>query len=114
MAKNAQLLKALNTAAHKPTPAPAAPESPADPAYYKAPSREGKLHVSAWLDPQFKKSLRAIQMAHPEKTLQDLFSEALNDMFEKYDVPVVSEDRKPAAPPLPHRASARRPQGQPR
>lgn len=58
----------------------------------RAPSREGKLHISAWLLPAFKVSLRAVQMKHPEKTLQDLFSEALNDLFAKYNVPTVRED----------------------
>lgn len=57
-----------------------------------APSREGKLHVSAWLSPGYKVSLRAIQMKFPQKRLQDLFSEALNDLFAKHNVPTVRED----------------------
>jgi hypothetical protein len=28
-----------------------------------------------------------IQSAHPEKTIQDLLAEALNDLFAKYNVP---------------------------
>ena len=89
MAKNHALFDAI-TKAGKPETAPAPTETPADLGYYKAPSREGKLHVSAWLSPDYKVSLRAIQMKFPNRSLQDLFSEALNDMFEKYDVPVVS------------------------
>ena len=98
MTKSHALLNALNNASAKPVAqAKRAQATPAEsePAYYKAPSREGKLHVSAWLPPAYKISLRAIQMKFPNTSLQDLFSEALNDMFEKYDVPVVSEDRKP-------------------
>ena len=74
----------------KPAPVVAAPEPAA--AYYKAPSRAGKLHISAWLPPDYKTSLRAIQVKHPERNLQDLFSEALNDLFNKYNVPVVREE----------------------
>ncbi len=73
----------------KPAPVAAAPEAAA---YSKAPSRAGKLHVSAWLPPDCKTSLRAIQVKHPERNLQDLFSEALNDLFNKYNVPVVREE----------------------
>jgi hypothetical protein len=58
----------------------------------RAPSREGKLHISAWLEPDYKISLRAIQMKDPQKSLQDLFSEALNDLFAKHNVPTVRKD----------------------
>jgi hypothetical protein len=71
--------------------APVAAPAPAA-TYYKAPSRAGKLHVSAWLPADYKTSLRAIQVKHPEKSLQDLFSEALNDLYSKYNVPVVREE----------------------
>ena len=67
-------------------------EQPADTApsrSQRAPSREGKLHISAWLEPDYKISLRAIQMKDPQKSLQDLFGEALNDLFAKYNVPTV-------------------------
>jgi hypothetical protein len=72
-------------------PAAIAPPEPAV-TYYKAPSRAGKLHVSAWLSADYKTSLRAIQMKHPEKSLQVLLSEALNDLYGKYNVPVVREE----------------------
>jgi len=72
-------------------PAPVAAAAPAA-AYYKAPSRAGKLHISAWLSPDYKTSLRAVQMKHPDKNLQSLLMEALNDLFGKYNVPVVREE----------------------
>jgi len=50
------------------------------------------MHISAWLSADYKTSLRAIQMKQPNSTLQDLLSEALNDLFSKYNVPVVRED----------------------
>jgi hypothetical protein len=90
MAKNvAALTAALKKPAPTLTPHPA--EEPAA-APYKAPSRAGKLHLSAWLSPDYKSSLRAIQMKEPNKSLQDLFSEALNDLFQKYNVPTIRED----------------------
>lgn len=55
----------------------------------RPPSRQGKVHLSGWFDPQYKTSIRAIQMQHPDKTTQDLLSEALNMLYAKYNVPFV-------------------------
>ena len=71
---------------------PAPPQNDTARNYYTAPSRAGKLHMSAWLSPAFKSSLLAIRLKHPEKNFQDLYIEALNDLFTKYNVPVVRED----------------------
>jgi hypothetical protein len=57
---------------------------------YKAPSREGKTPITAFLSPDFKSGLRLIQ-AKRGGTVQDLMAEALNDLFTKYHVPTVSE-----------------------
>ena len=54
-------------------------------------SREGKVNVSAWLNPAFKRSLRMVQ-ARTDKKLEPLMAEALNDLFQKYDVPQIRED----------------------
>lgn len=54
-------------------------------------SREGKVNVSAWLDPAFKRSLRMVQ-AVTDKKLEPLLAEALNDLFQKYDVPQIREN----------------------
>jgi len=83
-------LSTLRNALREKPAAVATPEPVAT--YYKAPSRAGKLHVSAWLSADYKTSLRAIQMKHPEKSLQVLLSEALNDLYAKYNVPVVREE----------------------
>lgn len=53
-----------------------------------AKGREGKIHVGAYLDPAFRKSLR-MEQAQTDSDMQELLSEALNDMFRKYNVPVV-------------------------
>jgi hypothetical protein len=60
----------------------------------KAGSRSGKIHVGAWLSPDFKTSLRMVQIKTAksgERGFQDLVAEALNDLFAKYDVPTVGE-----------------------
>ena len=60
----------------------------------KTGSRSGKIHVGAWLPPEFKTSLRMVQIKTAkdgERGFQDLVAEALNDLFAKYDVPTVSE-----------------------
>lgn len=53
------------------------------------PDREGKSHLGGWFPRSFSSSLRLIQAKHPEKDLQSLFKEALNDLFAKYNVPTV-------------------------
>ena len=54
---------------------------------HKQPSRAGKVNVTGYFPPAVKSSFRMIQSAHPEKTIQDLLAEALNDLFAKYNVP---------------------------
>ena len=58
-------------------------------------SRNGKIHVGAWLPPEYKTSLRMIQIktggrGGAERGFQQLMAEALNDLFAKYDVPTVN------------------------
>lgn len=73
-------------------PAPDAPATGAGTADTARPaSRKGKVNVSAWLDPAFKRSLRMVQ-AVTDKKLEPLLAEALNDLFQKYDVPQIRED----------------------
>ena len=65
------------------------PPAPTD----RPPSRVGQVNISAWLNRDFKKSLRLVQARKVEKaSLQDLLAEALNDLFSKYDVPTVNQD----------------------
>jgi hypothetical protein len=70
-------------------PAADVPEAPAKP--YKAPSREGKIHIGAYLHPDFKRSLRLVQ-AQTEEDVQQLLSRALNDLFRAHNVPVIDQD----------------------
>lgn len=54
-------------------------------------SREGKVNISAWLNPDFKRSLRMVQ-AVTDKKLEVLMAEALNELFAKHNVPQIRED----------------------
>ena len=57
----------------------------------RPPSRVGQVNISAWMDGNFKASLRLVQARKGgSATLQDLLAEALNDLFVKYDVPTIS------------------------
>jgi hypothetical protein len=71
---------------------------PAPAAARKGSSREGKIHIGAYLDPHFRKSLRLIQ-AETLTDIQGLLAEALTDLFQKHGVaqrpehPPSSEER---------------------
>jgi hypothetical protein len=92
----AQLLRASGRAsASSAPPAPASPAAPAAPgtaasrpAPAKAPSREGLIHIGAYLHPDFKSSLRLVQ-ARTGKDIQSLLADALNDLFRAHNAPVV-------------------------
>lgn len=51
------------------------------------PGRVGKVNITGYFDPAVKKSLRLIQAHDPNRTVQDLLAEALNDLFAKHNVP---------------------------
>ncbi len=61
-----------------------------EPMTTKAPSCEGKIHIGAYLDPDFKTSLRLVQ-ARTGKNIQALLAEALNDLFRSHSAPVVDK-----------------------
>lgn len=65
---------------------PAAPEPVM--AKYRPPSRDGKQHIGAYLDPGFKTSLRLVQ-AQTGRDFHDILAESLNETFRRYKVPVV-------------------------
>jgi hypothetical protein len=70
-------------------PAATAPGTAASrPAPTKAPSREGLIHIGAYLHPDFKSSLRLVQ-ARTGKDIQSLLADALNELFRAHNAPVV-------------------------
>jgi hypothetical protein len=50
-------------------------------------NRQGRVVVSGWLPIEARSSFRLIQARHPEKLMQDLVTEAMDDLFAKYNVP---------------------------
>ncbi len=93
MSKVSTLQAQLEKASGK-TPAtaePAAVSQQAGSAAYKAPSREGKTHIGAYLHPDFKRSLRLVQ-AQTDEDAQTLIARALNELFRAHNVPVVDKE----------------------
>jgi hypothetical protein len=80
------MLAALEQQAKGPAPE-SAPAKAAPASAHKQPGRAGKVNVTGYFAPSVKSSFRMIQTAHPEKTIQGLLTEALNDLFAKYNVP---------------------------
>jgi hypothetical protein len=68
----------------------AAPKTP-ETASAKAPSREGKTHIGAYLHPDFKRSLMLVR-AHTGQDVQTLIAQALNDLFRAHNVPVIDHE----------------------
>jgi hypothetical protein len=58
---------------------------------YAPPSRAGKTNLTAYLSRDYKANMRLIQ-AKTGRSLQTLIAEALNDLFAKYDVPVIDHE----------------------
>jgi hypothetical protein len=89
MPKKTSLSDALAQAAHGHRSAKLKQEAPS--AGAKAPStkayRIGRVNVTGYFDPAVRQSIRLIQAKHPDRTVQDLLAEALNDLFAKYNVP---------------------------
>jgi hypothetical protein len=53
--------------------------------------RAGKVHLGAYLHPDFRKGFRMVQ-AQTDKDMQELIAEAFNELFRKYKVPVVDHN----------------------
>ena len=71
-------------------PEPVRASAAPPPASVKAPSREGKIHIGAYLHPDFKASLRLVQ-AQTGKDIQALLGQALNELFRAHNVPVIDQ-----------------------
>ncbi|HXL66010.1 MAG TPA: ribbon-helix-helix domain-containing protein [Xanthobacteraceae bacterium] len=81
--------KRATVAASAPEPVAVAPAPAAK--TVKAPSREGKIHIGAYLHPDFKRSLRMVQ-AQTGMDIQALIALALNDLFRGHNVPVIDQE----------------------
>lgn len=85
--KRGNMQAALLKQAKGPEPEPHAAKPRNAALRYPQPGRVGKVNVTGYFVPAVKSSFRQIQVAHPDKTIQDLLAEALNDLFAKYNVP---------------------------
>ena len=94
MPKKTPLIDALAQAAHgvgsAKLPPSAAPKQ-VGAATGAKPYRAGRVNITGYFDPAVKQSIRLIQSKHPDRTVQDLLAEALNDLFAKYNVPQTAE-----------------------
>jgi hypothetical protein len=90
--KVTNLQAAMRTVAvnRNPTASSSLPDAPAiqEPPKRKPSSQAGKVHVGAYLNPEFQRTLR---MAHAMtgKDMQLLLAEALNDLFRSLNLPVI-------------------------
>ncbi len=92
MSKMSALRQQLDRTA--PAAAPQAVAANADapaPATKRSPTRDGKVHIGAYLPTAFKSSLRLVQ-AQTGKDVQSLVADALNELFHRYQVPTVNQD----------------------
>jgi hypothetical protein len=81
------LAAALKQQARGHDTAPSATSERAEAPARKETTRQGRVMVSGWLPIEARSSFRLIQAKHPEKLMQDLVVEAMNDLFAKYNVP---------------------------
>lgn len=89
--KMSGLQQALESQQAKPV-APPPPAKPPAPSGYVVPeSRVGKVPISAYFPPDFRKSLGLVSV-QTGRSQQSLLAEAMNDLFVKYDVPTIQHE----------------------
>jgi hypothetical protein len=88
MSRISAIQQQLDRSAGRAPMPPTEAEKPPAAGSYKAPSREGKTHIGAYLHPDFKRSLRLVQ-AQTGKDMQELIAQALNDLFRAHNVTVI-------------------------
>ena len=96
MSRMADIQRQLeNTSSGRMTPLPVSGTTPAPKPKVErstvAASRAGKVHIGAYLNPDFKRSLRMVQAVTGED-IQGLLARALNDLFRAHNVPVVDQN----------------------
>jgi hypothetical protein len=95
MSRMAEIQKQLeNTSSGRVTPLPVSSTTPAPKKVERSPvaaSRVGKVHIGAYLNPDFKRGLRMVQAVTGED-IQGLLARALNDLFRAHNVPVVDQN----------------------
>lgn len=96
MSKFTSLQAGLDRAAGRAQP-PAAPSTPVSTSVapltaVKTSSRDGKVHVGAYLPDGFRRGVRLVQAQTGEDT-QTVLARALNELFRFHNVPVVDVEK---------------------
>jgi len=97
MAKVSAIQAQLNAAAARTqTPPAAAAEEGAPVARLVAPagkakSREGRVHVGAWLPEAYSRNILLVR-AKTGLPVKTIFANALNDLFRAHNIPVIDEE----------------------
>jgi hypothetical protein len=88
--KLATLQSGLEAASGKQPPVVRSAAAPAAAETKPANGRAGQIHLGAWVSGDFGKSLMLAQVKTGRKK-HELIREAYNDLFAKYDVPVIDD-----------------------
>ncbi len=96
MAKVSAIQAQLEAAAGRAQTPPAAPApetaSAARPGVAsKAKSREGRVHVGAWLPEAYSRNILLVR-AKTGLPVKTIFANALNDLFRAHNIPVIDEE----------------------
>jgi hypothetical protein len=94
MSKMSDIQKALEQTTTARAPAPLTVVETALPTKIRpsvAPSRQGRVHIGAYLPADFKRGIRMLQAATGED-LQSILARVLNEQFRLHSLPEVSQD----------------------
>jgi hypothetical protein len=95
MAKVSAIQAQLEAAAAgraQPQPTPARDAAPViRPTTTKAKSREGRVHVGAWLPEAYSRNILLVR-AKTGLPVKTIFAQALNDLFRTHNIPVIDEE----------------------
>jgi hypothetical protein len=96
MSKMSDIQKALEQTTTGRTPAPLTMVEMTTPAVTKKPtvvslSRQGKVHIGAYLPADFKRGIRMLQ-ATTDEDLQSILARVLNEQFRLHNLPEVGQD----------------------
>ena len=93
MAKVSAIQAQLEAAAGRTQPPAPVAQEPATtrPAATKPPSREGRVHVGAWLPESYSRNILLVR-AKTGLPVKTIFATALNDLFRAHNIPVIDEE----------------------
>ncbi len=94
MARVSAIQAQLEAAAGRTPPPPAPTREAAQavrPTAMKPKSREGRVHVGAWLPEAYSRNILLVR-AKTGLPVKSVFATALNDLFRAHNIPVIDED----------------------